>query len=55
MARKTLTYKYWSLTGEHKPEGWPEVMGGHIHGGFSRDDPQWNWWQRYFDRLEGKV
>ena len=55
MARKTLSYKYWSMTGEHTPEDWPEAMGGHIHGGFSRDDPQWNWWQRYFDRLEGKV
>lgn len=55
MARKTQSYKYWSMTGEHKPKDWPDAMGGHVHGGFSRDDPQWNWWQRYFDRLEGKV
>jgi len=53
ITRKRLTYKYWSLTGDHKPEGW--LGGGHVHAGFSRDDPQWNWWQRYFDRLEGKV
>lgn len=53
IARKSITYKYWSLTGEHKPEGW--VGGGHVHTGFSRDDPQWNWWQCYFDRLESKV
>jgi phenylpropionate dioxygenase-like ring-hydroxylating dioxygenase large terminal subunit len=47
------TLKYWTLTGEHKPEGWPGE--GNVHAGFSRDDPQWNWWQRYFDRLEEKV
>lgn len=43
------TLKYWAMTGDHKPEGWPGA--GHVHAGFSRDDPQWNWWQRYFDQL----
>jgi hypothetical protein len=53
VTRKSLTYKYWSLTGEHRPDAW--IGGGRVHAGFSRDDPQWNWWQRYFDRLEGKI
>jgi len=53
ISRKTVTYKYWSLTGVNKPDTWP--LGGDVYAGFSRDDPQWNWWQCYFDRLEGKV
>lgn len=55
IARKTQSYKYWAMTGENTPDDWPESLKGHVHGGFSRDDPQWNWWLRYFDRLEGKV
>jgi hypothetical protein len=41
--------KYWALSGDNPPEGWP--AGGAVHTGYSRDDPQWLWWSRYFDYL----
>ena len=47
------TLKYWAMTGDTKPESLPGE--GQVHVGFSRDDPQWNWWKVYFDRLEAKV
>jgi phenylpropionate dioxygenase-like ring-hydroxylating dioxygenase large terminal subunit len=47
------TLKYWALSGDSRPEGWPG--GGRVHTGFARDDTQWNWWQAYFDRMEQKV
>ena len=53
IARRNITYKYWALSGDHKPEGW--VGEGHVHTGFSRDDTQWKWWECYFDMLEGKA
>jgi hypothetical protein len=46
---RQVTMKYWALSGDGKPANWPG--GGQVHTGFSRDDPQWNWWQRYFDQL----
>ena len=52
IARQT-TLKYWALSGDSHPEGWPG--NGHVHTGFARDDTQWNWWQAYFDRMEQKA
>ncbi|MCU1454121.1 MAG: aromatic ring-hydroxylating dioxygenase subunit alpha [Acidimicrobiales bacterium] len=40
-----LTMKYIAVLGEQRPEGWPD--GATVYDGFSRDDPQWNWWLRY--------
>jgi nitrite reductase/ring-hydroxylating ferredoxin subunit len=45
--------KYWALSGNNPPEGWPG--GGNVHSGFSRDDPQWLWWSRYFEYLTGAA
>jgi nitrite reductase/ring-hydroxylating ferredoxin subunit len=50
---RQTTLKYWALSGDTEPEGWPG--GGRVHAGFSRDDPQWNWWQAYFDRMEQRA
>jgi hypothetical protein len=47
------TLKYWALSEDSKPEGWPG--GGRVHAGFSRDDTQWNWWQAYFDCMDQRA
>ncbi|WP_373292982.1 SRPBCC family protein [Nocardia jinanensis] len=47
------TLKYQALRGESKPADWPG--GGIVSEGFTKDDGQWYWWQRYFDYLTGKV
>ncbi|WP_109527496.1 aromatic ring-hydroxylating dioxygenase subunit alpha [Nocardia aurea] len=47
------TLKYQALQGESKPADWPG--GGIVSEGFTKDDGQWYWWQRYFDYLTGKV
>jgi phenylpropionate dioxygenase-like ring-hydroxylating dioxygenase large terminal subunit len=47
------TLKYQALHGEDKPADWPG--GGIVSEGFSKDDGQWYWWQRYFDYVTGKA
>jgi phenylpropionate dioxygenase-like ring-hydroxylating dioxygenase large terminal subunit len=42
---RSETLKYNAVLGERRPEGW--VGGGTVYDGFSKDDPQWNWWLRY--------
>jgi phenylpropionate dioxygenase-like ring-hydroxylating dioxygenase large terminal subunit len=43
------TLKYNAILGEHKPENWGG--GGKVYDGFSKDDPQWNWWLRYQEMM----
>jgi phenylpropionate dioxygenase-like ring-hydroxylating dioxygenase large terminal subunit len=52
MGRRS-TFKYHAFTGHNPPEGW--TGPGQVHDGFSRDDGQWGWWQRYFDVMLGRV
>jgi nitrite reductase/ring-hydroxylating ferredoxin subunit len=47
------TLKYHALRGECKPPDWPG--GGIVSEGFTKDDGQWYWWQRYFDYMTGKA
>lgn len=49
------TLKYWALSGHNPPANWPENAKGDIHTGFSKDDPQWKWWQRYFSKITDKA
>lgn len=43
------TVKYQATTGENKPEDWPG--GGSVFAGFSKDDTQWRWWNRWTDLM----
>ena len=45
------TMKYWPLSGNSPPEGWPGA--GNVHTGLAKDDTQWAWWAHYFDCLAG--
>jgi nitrite reductase/ring-hydroxylating ferredoxin subunit len=43
------TMKYDNLLGEQRPADWPGP--GHVHAGYSKDDAQWAFWQRWADAL----
>jgi nitrite reductase/ring-hydroxylating ferredoxin subunit len=47
------TLKYQALLGDKKPDDW--AGPGHVYGGFSKDDNQWNWWLRWLDFMTGKA
>jgi len=51
VARKG-TYKYPAQRGHNPPDGWPGP--GEVRFGFTSDDGQWQWWQRYFRFLLGE-
>jgi phenylpropionate dioxygenase-like ring-hydroxylating dioxygenase large terminal subunit len=44
--------RYQAIRGENKPAGWPGP--GQIFAGFGKDDPQWNFWLRYTEFMEGR-
>lgn len=45
-----MKMRYHARTGEGtKPDDWPGP--GRVYAGFSKDDTQWNWWQRYFELM----
>jgi nitrite reductase/ring-hydroxylating ferredoxin subunit len=44
--------RYLTFQGHNPPDGWPGP--GQVHAGASRDDGQWQWWQRYFRFLLGE-
>jgi nitrite reductase/ring-hydroxylating ferredoxin subunit len=46
MGRK-VSFKYLAFHGHNPPDWWPGP--GVVHDGFTRDDGQWGWWQRYFE------
>ncbi len=46
------TYKYPAQRGHTPPDGWPGP--GEVRFGFTSDDGQWQWWQRYFRFLLGE-
>ncbi len=47
------TIKYQALAGENKPSDWPG--GGAVYAGFSKDDTQWRWWNRWTDFMTDAV
>jgi nitrite reductase/ring-hydroxylating ferredoxin subunit len=49
------TLKYWALAGHNPPAYWPSGGTGEVHTGFSKDDAQWKWWQRYFSEMTSKA
>lgn len=50
---RQVSLKYWALAGHNPPENW--LGEGNVHTGFSKDDPQWAWWQRYFDEMTNNA
>jgi hypothetical protein len=44
-ARQKL--RYGAVLGEKRPPNWPGP--GNVYDGFSKDDCQWQWWERYFE------
>jgi nitrite reductase/ring-hydroxylating ferredoxin subunit len=47
------TMKYDNLMGEVRPTDWPGP--GRVHAGYSKDDAQWAFWQRWADALVEAV
>ena len=43
------TMKYNAFRGENKPAAWPGP--GRVYAGFSRDETNWDFWQRWFEML----
>lgn len=48
---RQFTLKYHARAQSNPPPDWRG--GGEVYAGFSKDDNQWNWWERYFWYMSG--
>jgi phenylpropionate dioxygenase-like ring-hydroxylating dioxygenase large terminal subunit len=47
------TMKYNAVLGENKPKDWPGP--GTVYAGYSKDDTNWDFWQRWFEMLAAEA